>query len=106
MTQQRYLKKLGVQSFIDALQKAPGLSPLAQTANRMAMLELTRVNGFGGFGVMLQTKGMGEHVALDDLVTSRARPGLGSLPIPTLTADYTPILTAKYPHYSDLTMAP
>ena len=104
LTQQRYLKKLGSQAFIDALREVDGLSPVDLMANRMAMLELTRPAGFGGFGVLIHSTGMenGEPFGVDEIVSSRARAGLSGLPPALLTPEHMPLLTGRYPQYSEL----
>jgi SAM-dependent MidA family methyltransferase len=106
LTQQRYLKKLGVQAFIDRLRETTDMPQQEQMANRMAMLELTRLNGFGAFGVLLQSKGDGAPWGVDELVVSGARDGLGALPLPLLTPEHTPLLAARYPQYQALDLWP
>lgn len=105
LTQQRYLKKLGVQAFIDRLRETE-MPQQELMANRMAMLELTRSDAFGGFGVLIQSKGEGAPWGVDDLVISRARGGLGTLPLTTLTPEHTPLLPARYPQYGMMDLWP
>lgn len=103
LTQQRYLKKLGSQAFIDVLREL-NLPPQDVMANRMAILELTKPSGFGGFGVLIHSTGtdVGEPFGVDDIVISRARGGLdGLLPV-LLTPDHMPLLAGRYPQYSEL----
>lgn len=103
LTQQRYLKKLGSQAFIDALRELD-LPPQDVMANRMAILELTKPSGFGGFGVLIHSTGTedGEPFGVDNIVISRARGGLGGLPPVLLTPGHMPLLTGRYPQYSEL----
>ena len=103
LTQQRYLKKLGSQAFIDVLREL-NLSPQDVLANRMAMLELTRSNGFGGFGVLIHSTGApgAEPWGVDEIVISPARGGLGDLPPVLLTPEHMPLLAGRYPQYSEL----
>ena len=103
LTQQRYFKKLGAQAFIDVLRDLE-LSPQAVLANRMALLELTRANGFGGFGVLIQSTGApnGGPWGVNEIVISRARRGLRSLPPVLLTPGHMPLLEGRYPQYSEL----
>ncbi len=103
LTQQRYLKKLGSQAFIDALRELD-LPPQDVMANRMAILELTKPSGFGGFGVLIHSTGTGdgEPFGVDDIVISRARGGLDGLPPVLLTPDHMPLLAGRYPQYSEL----
>ncbi len=103
LTQQRFLKKLGSQAFIDALRELD-LPPQDVMANRMAILELTKPSGFGGFGVLIHSTGTeaGEPFGVDDIVISRARGGLDGLPPVLLTPDHMPLLAGRYPQYSEL----
>lgn len=103
LTQQRYLKKLGSQAFIDALRERD-LPPQDVMGNRMAILELTKPSGFGGFGVLIHSTGTeaGEPFGVDDIVISRARGGLDGLPPVLLTPDHMPLLAGRYPQYSEL----
>ena len=103
LTQQRFLKKLGSQAFIDALRELD-LPPQDIMANRMAMLELTKPSGFGGFGVLIHSTDTeaGEPFGTDEIVISRARGGLDGLPPALLTPDHMPLLAGRYPQYSEL----
>lgn len=103
LTQQRFLKKLGSQAFLDALRELD-LSQQDVMANRMAILELTKPSGFGGFGVLIHSTGTedGEPFGVDNIVISRARGGLGGLPPALLTPDHMPLLAGRYPQYSEL----
>ena len=103
LTQQRFLKKLGSQSFIDALRDLD-LPPQDVLANRMAMLELTKPGGFGGFGVLVHSIGniSGEPFGIDDIVVSRARGSLDGLPPVLLSPEHMPLLAGRYPQYSEL----
>jgi SAM-dependent MidA family methyltransferase len=102
MTQQRYLKKLGIQTLIDGLRGLHDLSSQQVMANRMAMLELTGPTGFGGFGVLIQSKGVGAPFGVDDVVVSRARSGLTDISVPLLTDAHTPVFDGKYPQYAEM----
>ncbi len=103
LTQQRYLKKLGSQAFIDALRELD-FPPQDILANRMAMLELTRPGGFGNFGVLIHSTGApgGEPRGVDEIVISRARGGLEDLTPVLLTPDHMPLLAGRYPQYAEL----
>ena len=103
LTQQRYLKKLGSQAFIDVLRELD-LPPQDVLANRMAILELTKSGGFGGFGVLIHSTGApsGGGWGVDEIVISRARGGLGDLPGVLLTPEHMPLLAGRYPQYSEL----
>ena len=105
MTQQRYLKKLGIQAFIDALRGAD-LTEKQILENRMGLLELTKPSGFGSFGVLIQSKGLVPPIELDEIVISDARGGLKGLPGVTLSEDHVPIFQGKYPQYENLDLWP
>ena len=105
MTQQRYLKKLGVQAFIDALRQS-NIPEKQVMENRMGLLELTKPNGFGGFGVLIQSKGLEKALSIDEIVVSDARGGLGELPGVLLSKDHVPIFRVKYPQYETLDLWP
>jgi SAM-dependent MidA family methyltransferase len=96
IAQQHYLKKLGIQTFLDQLREA-GLEQDLYFANRMSLLELTRLEGFGRFGVLVQSKNI-PAADIDDIVISRARSGDKSLPLPLLTEQHMPLLQGRYPH--------
>ena len=70
----------------------------------MAILELTKSGGFGGFGVLIHSTGApsGGGWGVDEIVISRARGGLGDLPGVLLTPEHMPLLAGRYPQYSEL----
>tara|TARA_Y100000590_G_scaffold134399_2_gene153724 strand:+ start:350 stop:1597 length:1248 start_codon:yes stop_codon:yes gene_type:complete len=105
MTQQKYLKKLGIQAFIDSLRET-NLPEKQIMENRMALLELTKPTGFGGFGVLIQSKGLETPISIDEIVISEARGGLGKLPGVLLSKDHVPIFRGKYPQYETLDLWP
>ena len=96
ITQQQYLKKLGIQTFLEEL-RGENLEHDLYFANRMSLLELTRIEGFGRFGVLLQSKNI-PTTDIDDLVISRARSQDRSLPLPLLTGKHMPLMKGRYPH--------
>tara|TARA_B100000315_G_scaffold193585_1_gene184126 strand:- start:161 stop:508 length:348 start_codon:yes stop_codon:yes gene_type:complete len=101
LTQQRYLKKLGIQTLVDGLRSVVGLEQAEIMANRMPMLELTAPTGFGGFGVLIQSKGVGAPFGEDRVVVSKVRRDGSDLRIPLLTEAHTPVFAGKYPQYGD-----
>lgn len=101
MTQQKYLKKLGIQGFIDALRETD-LTEKQVLENRMGLLELTKPSGFGSFGVLVQSKGLSQQITIDDIVISAARGGLNGLPGVILSENHVPLFRGKYPQYDDL----
>ena len=102
LTQQRYLKKLGIQTLIDGLRRAPNLSEEVVMANRMPMLELTAPDKFGRFGVLVQSKGLGAPFGEDQVIFSRARRGDADVSAPLRTEDHAPVFEGKYPQYAAL----
>jgi SAM-dependent MidA family methyltransferase len=106
LTQQRYLKKLGIQSFIDVL-RSLDITENQLLANRMALLELTNPEGFGGFGVLVQSKGFAKPQGIDSIVISIARGGLGTLlPPTTLTDSHIDLFKVRYPQYNMMELWP
>ena len=102
LTQQRYLKKLGIQTLIDRLRVLEEISTHALMANRMAMLQLTAPSEFGSFGVLIQSKGTRVPFGSDEVVVSRARDDDADLPVPLLTAGRTPVFEGRYPQYAEM----
>ena len=62
-------------------------------ANRMGMLDLVRLEGLGGFKVLVQEKGTGITDA-DRLSPASDR----ELPLPLLGPDHLALMEARYPH--------
>lgn len=102
-TQGQFLRNLGADLFLHTLRSlADQLPQNTIAANRMAMLELVRPEGFGNFKVLAQGKGLG-RVALSGFaeanpVRERLARLLPELPVPLLTDVHAPLLAGKYPH--------
>ena len=62
-------------------------------ANLMAMRELVKPQGLGGFKVLVQAKGDVSAERLDE-----AGPASEKLPLPLLTAEHARLLEGRYPH--------
>ena len=94
MPQSRFLKGLGFQSMLDRL-KAAQLSRRELSANTMAMLELVKPEGLGGFSVLIQERGSGVAGYLELRPASDAAV---DLPIPLLGPEHIPLMEGRYPH--------
>ena len=94
LTQAQYLTGLGFQSMLRRI-RSMGLGQRERDANVMAMLELVKPEGLGGFRVLIQEKGTG----LEDV--RRLAPAgeqIEALCPPLLGADHMPLLEGRYPH--------
>ncbi|MBI4333418.1 MAG: SAM-dependent methyltransferase [Chloroflexi bacterium] len=101
ISQGRFLENLGLKVFIQQLRRR-GLSLETYLANRFAMIELARPEGFGNFKVLIQTRGL-ERVSLhgltaDNSSVKKLREQGHGLPVPLLREEHIPLLLAKYPH--------
>lgn len=94
MPQSNFLKALGFQAMLDRL-KTVQLSRRELSANTMAMLELVKPEGLGGFSVLIQERGSGV-ASFSDLAPG-PEAGL-HLPIPLLGPEHTPLMEGRYPH--------
>ena len=94
MPQSSFLKGLGVQAMLDRL-KTVQLSRGELSANTMAMLELVKPGGLGGFGVLIQERDSGVASYLDLAPAPEAAP---NLPTPLLGPQHTPLMEGRYPH--------
>lgn len=109
-TQREFLYNLGIGSYLEALANnsrsrssySTGVLPRRQyLANRMGMQELLKLEGLGGFKVMVQGKG----ISLDALwgfesgnpYQTRVQNGIDVLHVPLLTDRHTPLMEGKYP---------
>ena len=100
-TQAQFLYGLGLDRWMRRL-RTEGLMQRERDANTMAMRELVRAEGLGGFNVLVQEKGTGV-TELSQLGVSRAPSGESSvltdeLPVPLLRPDHVPLLEGRYPH--------
>ena len=94
MPQSSFLKALGFQVVLDRL-KTVQLSRRDLSANTMAMRELVKPEGLGGFSVLIQERGSG--VAGYSDLTPAPEAAL-NLPIPLLGPEHTPLMEGRYPH--------
>lgn len=92
LRQREFLLDLGLGEFLEGLPRLR-LGQEELYANRLAMLELIREEGLGGFGVLLQTKGVGL-----DLPVRRC--GISELPVPRLSPQHVPLMLSRYPDYA------
>jgi len=91
-TQALFLRGLGFDRWRQRL-GAEGLTQQERDANRMGMLDLVRLEGLGGFKVLVQEKGTGITDA-DRLSPASDR----ELPLPLLGPDHLALMEARYPH--------
>lgn len=89
-SQARLLDELGLRGWLDRVRREP-MPESRRMANLMAMRELVKPDGLGGFKVLLQAKG---DVAVERL--DEAGPVQADLPL--LTGEHAKLLEARYPH--------
>ncbi len=99
-TQRDFLCNLGLDVFMDALTRQR-LPYQEYVANRSAILELVRPEGFGSFKVLVQSKnidGAGPHgLRSDNDLRKRLRDQSASLHVPLLGRDHIALSRAAYP---------
>lgn len=93
-TQARFLRDLGFEAMHQKV-RGLGLSDRERNANTMAMLELVKPEGLGGFKVHVQERGSGV-TGLDQLTP--AEPAPGQLDVPLLGPRHMPLMEGRYPH--------
>ena len=100
-TQAQYLCGLGLDGWLGRL-RTEGLPQRQRDANAMAMRELVRPDGMGGFRVLVQEKGTGirDLAQLAPLKGRQSGPDAltASLPVPLLRSDHVPLMEGRYPH--------
>ena len=94
VTQRRLLERLGIGRMLERLRTAD-LPQRERDANRLAMMELIRPDGLGGFKVLIQEKGTGV-VSLDELRPREER--VSCLASPLLQEGRLRLMEARYPH--------
>ncbi len=109
-TQREFLANLGAGAFLQALDRmarapgpdAPRLPQAVYLANRMAIQELLRPEGLGGFRVLAQGRSAGApelwgfHPG-NPMLRALERQ-TATLDVPLLTRRHTPLLEGRYPH--------
>ena len=94
VTQCRLLERLGIRRMLERL-RTSDLTQRERDANRLAMMELIRPDGLGGFKVLVQEKGTGV-VSLDELYPGDER--VADLAAPLLREGRLRLMEARYPH--------
>lgn len=100
ITQRHFLLNLGIRYFMDKLSRDQR-NQKTFYSNRMAMEELIRPNGLGGFKVLMQSKNTDNKEILglqETSLSSLQKEKLARLPQPLLTEYHTDVMSAKYPH--------
>jgi SAM-dependent MidA family methyltransferase len=93
LTQAEYLNNLGLQAWIEKLQDTK-ISPHERDANAMAMRQLVKTDGLGGFRVLVQEKG----TTMESVEAAFPSPErIDDLPVPLLQRDHVPLLKGRYP---------
>ena len=94
VTQRRLLERLGIRRMLEHLRTAD-LPQRERDANRLAMMELVRPDGLGGFKVLIQEKDTGV-ASLDELRPGEER--VSRLAAPLLQEGRLRLMEARYPH--------
>lgn len=92
-TQADLLQALGIDKMLRQVRAMP-LSPRDRSANLMAMPQLIKPSGLGGFKALIQAKGVEASAA--DIAPSPAQ--RGELQAPLLSDRHMPLLEGRYPH--------
>ena len=98
-SQREFLNNLGLQELIKRLAGA-GLAQREMDSNRMAMVDIARLGGLGGFKVLVQGKGVGTPDLWGFRRNQELRDMLEKLPVPLRTALHTPLMEGRYPHHA------
>ena len=91
-SQARFLKEMGSSGWLDRMRREP-MPESRRMANLMAMRELVKPDGLGGFKVLVQAKGDVSAERLDEAAKASEK-----LPLPLLTAEHAKLLEGRYPH--------
>jgi SAM-dependent MidA family methyltransferase len=95
LTQAEYLKALGWSRMVEGV-RGITLSSYERDANLMALRELVKPEGLGGFKVMVQEKGTGIR-GLEALTPSPDR--IECLATPLLSPEHVPLYAGRYPSH-------
>ena len=93
-TQAEMLRSLGITEMMQQLRSAT-LSQHVHNANMMALRELVKPDGLGGFKALIQEKGTGVKAHGDIVPNEAMRQGLT---LPLLTRRHMPLMDGRYPH--------
>lgn len=92
-TQSQFLKLLGIDVMMESLREKQ-LSNQQRESNMMAMIELTKAEGLGGFKVLVQERGTGV-TNFNELVPTTP---FGGSVVPLLRSDHMNLIEGRYPH--------
>ena len=96
LTQNRFLKGIGFNKMMARL-RGMQVGQRALSGNRMAMLELVKLDGLGGLKVLVQEKGTGVETVAQ--LTAGGSEVVDSVPgVPMLRSHHMRLMEARYPH--------
>lgn len=95
LSQSEYLNDLGMVELEEKMNRMP-LDSYQRDANLMALRELVKPGGLGGFLVLIQQKGVGVQ-SYEMLMPTASR--IQSLEVPLLRAEHTPLYAGRYPQH-------
>lgn len=102
--QEQFLLNLGLRAFLEAMTDRR-LDYQQYLANRFAMLELIRPEGMGDFKVLIQGKDVNVMplygLTPNNEKVRELRARKAEINFPLLTQEHAPLMSAKYPQYSD-----
>ena len=94
VTQASFLRSLGFDGMAERLRRQR-LGSREHQSNTMAMLELVKPDGLGGFKVLVQERGTG----IEDFGQLAPDGALADIPsIPLLSDEHMPLMEGRYPH--------
>ena len=100
-TQADYLRGLGIDTWLRRL-RTQGLPQRDLDSNALGMRELVRLEGLGGFKVLVQEKGLGNadlgRVAPLNAPAEEGKSPAADLPTPMLRPEHAPLMEGRYPH--------
>ena len=96
-TQGEFLQNLGLRRFMGRL-RTQGLEQRVVQGNRLGMQDIIKPEGFGGFRVLAQGKGVGSPSLWGFEPSAELEDMLTGLPVPLLTPLHMPLLEGSYPH--------
>ena len=94
LTQTSFLRQLGFDDMLERLRAMP-LGQRQRSANVMAMRELVKPEGLGGFRVLVQERGTGVTDPSELVPRGLSSEGLQ---VPLLGPDHVPLMEGRYPH--------